>query len=482
VVSFGYPNEPPTLDPLGVGGSSAATRDILRPVLPGLFRLNERLRPEPELAAAWPSERDVRLDPFSVTINLREASWNDGKAITATDVRFSFEKLSKGPTGYRYRFLRSVDVTDPRTFTLRFDRRVRRWWSLFSLDDMVLPAHAYSESWAERPTVSGGPFEVKEWTKGLRVRLVRNDSYWGTKAVPAGIDVLFVPSDETRFQLLERRELDAFFSEGDINIGRRARARGYARSGGPLEGEKTASGAWGPTWWEVNLDPDLGAGVAAGVVEVTDPDLVAEILEDTGAPMNGIPRVFPVPAGAINGTWSDRGDVDEAKQRVATGGDRNFEISFPRSSAAGSLATFMHFRLRELGITAELVGLESEAFERSLDDGSHAPALVRLRRGADAPDAASYVSSFGEPGAAEIDDAVTGAEALAAAAPNAARPTTGLDGAAWTQAQDALEQASTAAPVARVRTWIVGRAGMAGPHALGASTGPFWNAATWRFV
>ncbi len=479
VLRFGYPSEPPTLDPLAPGGGSAATRDILRPVLPTLFRLNAALRPEPDLVAAWPSARDVRTDPFSVTLRLREASWSDGAPITAEDVRFSHDKLKQGPTGYRYRFLREVAVVDQRTLTLRFDRVVRRWWALFSLDDMVLPAHAYSAEWARHPTVSGGPFEVKEWTEGLRVRLVRNELYWD-KAVLAGIDVLFVPNDETRFQLLERGELDAFFSEGDINMGRRARARDFLRTAGPLEGPKAASGAWGPTWWELDLKSDLAGSTGRSIAELADPVLVAEILEDTGAPMNGIPATFPVRPGPITGTWTGRGDLEEARN-AARGGKKSFDLAFPRESAAGAIGSFLHFRLREIGITVELVGLEGGAFERALDQGSAAPAVLRVRRGADAPDAAAYASLSSEPGSAPVDDHVEGAETANAQA-DATRPAVGLARDAWSRAQDGLEEAATAIPLARVRTWIVGRDGVAGPRALGALTGPFWNAGNWRFL
>jgi hypothetical protein len=479
VLRFGYPSEPPTLDPLATGGGSSSTRDILRPVLPALFRLNADLRPEPELVARWPRAADIALDPFSVTLRLRTAAWSDGRPIAAEDVRFSLEKLKAGPTGYRYRFLREIEVRGPRVLTMHFDRPVRRWWALFSLDDMVLPSHAYSPAWAQRPTVSGGPYSVAEWTDGLRVRLVRNESYWGPKPVLAGIDVVFVPNDETRFQLLERGELDAFFSEGDVNIGRRSRARGYLRVNGALSGAKAASGVWGPTWWELDLKQDLGAGVTQAVVEATDPSLVAEILEDSAAPMDGIPATFPVRRGSIAGTWSDRGNMNEARGHAARGGRKAFDLAFPRSSG-GSIASFMHFRLRSLGITAELVGLEEGAFERSLDDGSGAPAVVRLRRGADAPDAASYGSSSHEPGAAPVDDFVEGAETAGAGA--SSQPRVGVARDAWQRAQDGIESAGTAAPLARVRTWIVGRSGLAGPHALGALPGPLWNVATWRFV
>jgi hypothetical protein len=40
----------------------------------------------------------------------------------------------------------------------------------FSIDDMVLPKHAFGEDWHLAPTVSGGPFELEERTEGLLQR------------------------------------------------------------------------------------------------------------------------------------------------------------------------------------------------------------------------------------------------------------------------------------------------------------------------
>src|SRR5439155_10242980 len=214
---------------------------------------------------------------------------------TAADVRFSWEKLRKGPTGYRYRYLKDVRVLGPRTLSLRFDRPVRRWWSLFSLDDMVLPAHAYSPRWKDGPTVSGGPFSFKSWTKGLKIQLVRNETYWD-KAGVGSIDVFFVPEDETRLKLLDRRELDAFYAPGDVNIGRRAGAFGFRETSRALGTGPGASGAWASAWWELDLDPGrTGDAIAAAIGQAVDPALAAEIFEVSGQIADGIPRRFPAP-------------------------------------------------------------------------------------------------------------------------------------------------------------------------------------------
>jgi len=375
-IEFGYPSEPPTLDPLAPAGASASTRDILRPTLPSLFALDAKLQPHPELAAGWPARRDVTSN--TVTLRLRRAEWSDHVAITANDVRFSWEKLRKGPTGYRYRYLKDVEVLGPRTLRLRFDRPMRRWWSLFSIDDMVLPAHAYSSTWSAGPTVSGGPFIFKSWTKGLKITLARNPSYFGDTARAGAIDVEFVPEDETRLKLLARRELDAFFSPGDANMGRRAAAFGFAGTKGALRG-RGASGAWASAWWEMDLDPSrVGADVAAAIGQAIDPALAAEIFEDSGQIADGIPRRFPAAGAkadsrpAVAGPWAGRGSIDLAKKALASGvtgrvvnsgGTVKVTMAFDRDSGAAQLAGFTHFRLVPLRIRAELVGLDTADFE-----------------------------------------------------------------------------------------------------------------------
>jgi ABC-type transport system substrate-binding protein len=455
-------------------------------VLPALFSLDAASKPAPELAAAWPERDAITFDPFTVTIDLRRAEWSDGKAITSGDVRFSWTKLRVGPTGYRYRFLREVETPSARQVRLRFDRPVRRWWALFSVDDMVLPAHAYSERWAREPTVSGGPFTIAGWTDGLKIVLRRNERYWGRAPPLAGIDVLFVPDVETRLQLLERDEIDAFFAEGDTNLGRRARAYGSETIDGPLAGDGGASGAWGPTWWELDLDPQrLRLPVARAVLETAGTTLAAEILEDSGRRANTIPPQLNPRREDVPEPWRARGDLDAATRVLDAGGipsgnrRAEFQLAFAGDGTAGALAAFIHFRLREIGVTAELVGLEYDTFERSWVPERRAPAVLRLRRGADAADVASYTSAARLPGSSAIDDQVADAESDVPPERLAAGPVTGVDADAWLAAQRKLAEAAAVTPLAAVRTWVVAADGIWGPHATGTASGPLWNTAAW---
>lgn len=457
---MGYPSEPPTLDPLVDGGAASTTRDILRPMLPALFSLDEDLKPVEELAA-WPQTDDITFDPFTVRLTLRDARWSDSRPVTGEDVAFSFDKLKQGPTGHRYEVLREVRVVSPQRIELEFKQIVRRWWALFSVDDMILPAHAYSSEWDDGPTVTSGPMRFDGWTKGLEVRMRADTSHYAAPKL-GGVDVVFVPDDETRLELLERGELDLLFAEGEVNIGRRATARGFE-----------PQGVFGPTWYELEIDAgDVGANVAAAIVEAIHPTLAAEIFEDSGRPANGISPVFPEPEAPTAEPWRRRGNLNEAKARLGSGGKRSFQIAYARGTP-GVIARYMHFRLMGLGLRGELLGIEADAFERLTDDPDDPPAAVvlRLRRGADAPDASWYASRT-------TSDAI-GASRRATREEVGSGPAVGLSRAEWAQAQRDLESAKVIAPLVKARSWIVAREGVEGMRVTGASNGPLWNVAVW---
>jgi hypothetical protein len=254
---------------------------------------------------------------------------------------------------------------------------------------------------------------------------------------------------------------------------------------GALSGRRAASGAWGPTWWELDLDPGrIRVAVASAAIEAADSALAAEVLEDSGRPMDAIPAEFTAEP-ASTGPWSGRGSIDEAKRTLDAGGVRGgqeraeFQLAFAKGGSAGALAQFIHFRLREVGLTAELVALEPDAFQRSWIPERRAATFLRLRRGTDAPDAASYAASAGLPGAAPIDEQVTTAQSDVRPEQMTAGPVVGVSSEPWTVAQQLLADAATVAPLAQVRTWLVARDGVWGPHATGAAPGPLWNAGAW---
>jgi peptide/nickel transport system substrate-binding protein len=61
----------------------------------------------------------------------------------------------------------------------------------------------------EHPTGTG-PFKFKSWTVGEKVELVRNDSYWGTKAKLSRVIIRPISTSTGRLQALQNHEINAY--------------------------------------------------------------------------------------------------------------------------------------------------------------------------------------------------------------------------------------------------------------------------------
>jgi hypothetical protein len=203
--------------------------------------------------------------------------------------------------------------------------------------------------------------------------------------------------------------------------------------------------------------------------------------------MNGIPPDFTATDRPSALPWRGRGSLSDGKGMLDKGGvgggtrRAEFQLVFP-SGTASAIASYIHFRLDDIGLVAELVGLESKVVERRWVEGGRAAAMLRLRRGADAPDAASYSSISNLPGAGPADDEIADAETDVSTERLTSGPVTGLSGAGWAEAQRKLAQAGSAAPLVQARSWLIGREGVTGPHATGAANGPLWNAGNWSMT
>lgn len=142
----------------------------------------------PALAQRWELSEDRR----TLTFHLRpEARWSDGVAITAEDVRFTWQAQIHPAIGWAYAdskdAIRDVEVVDPHTVRFHFTE-VYPYQVVDANDGKILPRHRWSElpferwredpDWFRRNLVVSGPFTLAEWRPGQEVLLARNDSYF----------------------------------------------------------------------------------------------------------------------------------------------------------------------------------------------------------------------------------------------------------------------------------------------------------------
>jgi len=174
-------------------------------------------RAETSLAASW----DVS-DPRMATFNLRKnVVFHDGTAFNAEAVKFNIERLldpaTKATPRAAFGPVERVEVVDEHV--VRFHLK-RPWGSMLGMladrgGAMNSPAavKASGEDYALKP-VSTGPFKMAEYVGGSRVRLVRNDKYWGRDAdgnpLPYLDEIIIniIPSETVQVSALKAGELD----------------------------------------------------------------------------------------------------------------------------------------------------------------------------------------------------------------------------------------------------------------------------------
>jgi len=122
-----------------------------------------------------------------VAFNLRaDASWHDGKPVTAEDVIWSLETLKeKGSPFYRfyYQNVTKAEADGERRVKMTFDGSVNRELPLILGQMPVLPKHYYEDRAFDEttlePPLGSGPYRIKSFEPGRQIIYERVQDYWG---------------------------------------------------------------------------------------------------------------------------------------------------------------------------------------------------------------------------------------------------------------------------------------------------------------
>jgi peptide/nickel transport system substrate-binding protein len=176
----------------------------------------------PRLAKSW----DWSRDSMQITFHLDPlARWQDGKSVTAEDVRFAFlvntDKASTSRYGADLRgALDSISVRDSVTCTAWYRQRSPEQFDAVVATLTPLPAHLLRDSWHDslaveafsRAPIGNGPFRLVKWEPEVRLELAPSDSYAGTRPALDRVIWAFAPDPSTLFKQLGAGESD--FLEG----------------------------------------------------------------------------------------------------------------------------------------------------------------------------------------------------------------------------------------------------------------------------
>ena len=460
-ILLGYPEEPPTLNPVTEVAPAAA--ELLRAVLPSFHILTPDLTYRPSLLAEEP-EVSVAGGRMTVRFRLRAgARWSDGRPITVEDVAFTWRAMTAPgvevahPEGFDH----VVDVTEvsPREGELILSPPLASWRDLFSGGRFVLPAHAAEgpadvAGWDEGPPVSGGPFELGTWTRGRSVELVANPRFVGGVPRARRIVVLFVPDPTTAIQLFEGGRLDAVAPMLGLAWSRR-----LARV--PDAG---VTSAFGPDLVAMAVetgnvaDAELRRRLAAAVDRRRFVDVV---VGDEGRLAESV--IVPEQDGAVD-AWARYTGTD--LEAVEGGGE--LSIVYPRGELLDLVARYLQAELERVGADVELVALETDVLWDTFVPQRRYDLLLLEVRGTPFPDLSPWA------GAASF----TGLEDTELDRLRARVEAEGPSSAALGDAQERLAELAAVLPLFQPRVAAASQ-GVAGVEANPTADGILWNAEDW---
>ena len=216
--------DPTTLDPAYIvdvtGGSIAAK------LFNGLVRLDKGLHVIPDIAGSWEISDGGRIYVFHLK---KHISFSNGRAVTAADFRYSFERVLSpegrcpntwvldkiaGSDEFRQGRAGHVDgivVTDPQTLVLCLKEPFAPFLQLLTMTAAyVVPEEEVKRlgpDFSSSP-VGTGPFTLQGWRHNTEVVLQKNTAYFGDKAHVKGIRYRIIPEDLTAVTEFELGNID----------------------------------------------------------------------------------------------------------------------------------------------------------------------------------------------------------------------------------------------------------------------------------
>ena len=172
-----------------------------------LVAMDPRSRIKPGLAESWRV-----VDELTWEFKLRKGvKFHDGSDLTAADVVFSIERTglipnSPGPFTIYTGAITEKIIVDPLTVRFKTARpyplMANDLSAIFIVSSKAAKGASTEDFNSGKAAIGTGPFKFVRWSRGDRIELARNDSYWGAKPAWDKVTLRLITSDPTRVAAL----------------------------------------------------------------------------------------------------------------------------------------------------------------------------------------------------------------------------------------------------------------------------------------
>lgn len=318
---------------------------------------------EPQLATEWSTDDGGKTYIFK----LREGvKFHNGETLKASDVVFTFNRM-EGTTSCNGLFLKveKVEAIDDLTVKMTLVDPNLDWPYMMTLPTASIQNEkAVTEDPTNGPGVGTGPWQIDSYEFGNYTKLVAFEDSWRGAPNAKSFTFRYIPEDSARLIALQNGEVDICAEPATIELGR-------IEEDPKLDLVQYDGGSLTYMAFNTQKEPanneDLRKAVAYGI----DLDsIIAVAAEGRGKK-----------ATSFWG-WSEYGyydcggytrDVDKAKEYLAKAypnGGATLDISVSGSERK-TIAEMMQSQLKEIGITVNIVELDSAGISTTTTNGEH---------------------------------------------------------------------------------------------------------------
>ncbi len=201
-----------TLDPISY--TAVYESNIMRSIFDTLVTYNDDLTEiVPSLATSWKVSDDMKTYTFELRddVKFQAGKYQDGRLMTATDVKYSLERSLNESSMNRIRNVKKITATSDTELTIELETPYAAFLAMLTdTGNAIVPkeeVEGWGDEFAQHP-VGTGPYAFSKWVTDDYVKLVKNDDYWQAKPKLDSVKFTFITDTNMMGNALQSGDID----------------------------------------------------------------------------------------------------------------------------------------------------------------------------------------------------------------------------------------------------------------------------------
>ncbi|TDQ36547.1 ABC transporter substrate-binding protein [Aureibacillus halotolerans] len=203
---------PKTLDPIAY--TAVYESNVMKSIFDTLVQYNDDLSEiQPALATEWEVSDDLKTYTFTLRddVSFQPGEFQDGRPMTAEDVKYSLERSSKESAMNRLRNVESVEVIGDNQVAVHMTEPYSALLAVLTdMGNAIVPkeeVEGHGDAFGQNP-VGTGPFAFSDWAKDDFIKVTASETYWGDKPNLDGVEWSFISDGNMRANALRAGDID----------------------------------------------------------------------------------------------------------------------------------------------------------------------------------------------------------------------------------------------------------------------------------